>query len=127
MVKFFRPLVMLGVLEIIPYKSFTGSQWLALEVLRVVTSLAFTLSCKVYVDGVRRQDVELASQPMKSMSWKRVCENIRRLIFAIGEGNLQAFDRNLFWNEVKVNIDIFCSGMKNGIDSQVGGTNVITT
>lgn len=91
-------------------------RWLFVEMLQVLIELAFTLPHKVNIGEVKcRQDVEPTSQPAKSMLWERFGENIRFLLIASDESDLQLFMCNFFLNKVKINLNMFHVGMEDRI------------
>lgn len=47
-------------------------------------------------------------------------------MFSKNEEDTKRFVKDTIINEMKINLDVFCTGMENGVGREIGNANVIT-
>ena len=62
----------------------------------------------------------------KTLSWKRLCKSICKLIFRRDMSNTQSTILNLILDKMKIYCNMLHSGMKNGIGTELSCPNIIT-
>ena len=73
-----------------------------------------------------RVNVEFVTEKLKVMRNQRFGEDVSNLILTGAIPYSKTSSSNTVSNKVKVNFDVFCTGMKGRICSEVGGSNVVT-
>ena len=71
-------------------------------------------------------NVEFVTEKLKAMRNQRFGEDVSDLILSGAIPYSKTPSSNTIPNKVKVNFDVFCTGMKGRICSEVGGSNVVT-
>ena len=71
-------------------------------------------------------NVEFVTEKFKVMRNQRFGEDVSNLILSGAISYIKTSSSNTVSNKVKVNFEVFCTGMKGRICSEVGGSNVVT-